>query len=551
MVSIIKQAGYKSNEQYLLKVLLPIMFLGMALFFVTLMYLPVSKFIPYLLLFFIFIVGLVYPYLQVEKIKVDIHEKIHLFITYAGTISTLDIDRETFFRKVSEGGRYGQISYTMEHILYLARSWNLGFTSACRRIGKLTPSKLFGDFLDRLAAIMDFGVPLRTFLTDEQDSLLASYGAEYQRSLKNIGMLQEVFSALTIAFSFGLSSALLMPLLLGMQMTTIIKWSLFALVFIDVILVVFVNSFIPSDDLFHKLKDKNIAVRKMKRLFFLLLSICVGIMSVMSYYQFFSFLTRFAISMLPLLYVGYLSSQEDTRVMGRDKAYPSFIRALGSSILARQGSMSSSMKALRVHDFGVLNDIFSNLDRRLTIRSNQFKSWYYFSVESGSSLISSFTDIFADSVIGGGNAEKIGEIISRNFVKLLSLRSERLQLASGLRGTMYGSILGFTGTLFITISISDVLYSMFQDAFDSTTAGGAGSLATSIIPQIPPIDQSALAIYVALIIIVHSFISALIVKLVDGGHRWGLFQDFTIMVWIGTVLSWILPKTASLLFSGG
>ena len=99
-----------------------------------------------------------------EKIKINVHERIHLFITFAGTISTIDLDRSTFFRKIIEKKEFGYISKITEKLLYFAKSWNLGFAVTCRQLEALSPSRILADFLDRLAVTIDFGEPLEVFL---------------------------------------------------------------------------------------------------------------------------------------------------------------------------------------------------------------------------------------------------------------------------------------------------------------------------------------------------------------------------------------------------
>ena len=47
-----------------------------------------------------------------------------------------------------------------QKILYLAKQWNLGYAKTCRMIAKISPSAIFADFLDRMAAVLDFGEDL-------------------------------------------------------------------------------------------------------------------------------------------------------------------------------------------------------------------------------------------------------------------------------------------------------------------------------------------------------------------------------------------------------
>ncbi|MCA9478712.1 MAG: type II secretion system F family protein, partial [Nanoarchaeota archaeon] len=240
--------GYNGTNDFVLRLVLPVMGTSVMFFFGSIFFAPfLPAFFPYIILAIGVLFTATYPIILHEKIKVDIHENIHLFITYAGTISTLDIDRTSFFKKIAAKTEYGFISKSAQKILYLAKSWNLGFAYACRKVAKLSPSKMYADFLDRFAAIMDFGGNLGTFMIDEQDSMLDDYASEYRTSLNNINLLREVFSALTIAMAFGISAALLLPLIMGISMVVVVRWSLLIILVVDVFLILLVKNFIPGD----------------------------------------------------------------------------------------------------------------------------------------------------------------------------------------------------------------------------------------------------------------------------------------------------------------
>lgn len=485
-----------------------------------------------------------------ELIRTNIQENIHLFITYAGTISTIDLDRTTFFRKISTKHQYGHISKTAEKILYLAKSWNLGFAKTCRKIARVTPSQIYSDFLDRLAATMDFGGDLETFLSEEQDAVLNDYETEYKGSLNNIGMLREVFIAITISVAFGMSVALLLPLLEGISILVAVRWSLLGMLFIDVLLVILIKAFVPSDRLCHNLPKKDDLTRKIYKWFYIITPIVLVIAGVLFLFFNLSFIIVAAIAVTPYLYVGHLASKEEKEVIRKDKVFPSFVRALGTTIYARQGGITSSLAALRVHDFGPLDSVVTNLYRRLKLGSDREKSWYYFAVESGSNMINYFAHIFAESVYLGGHAQKIGELISKNFSRLVNLRSLRHQQAASLRGALYGSLLGFIATIYISVSITNMLATIFVDSFvESATEGAIGGLIGSVVPTIPEVDMTLVNLYIGIMVFIHAFVSSLIIKMVDGGQKFAFFFDFTMMLWLGAILSYFVPLVSSSLFS--
>jgi archaeal flagellar protein FlaJ len=550
MDDIISRAGFNSIADFSVKVALPLLIVTLILFFGTLL-LPIPFFFPYLVLAFgigsIFLV----PTIIGERKKTEINESIHMFITYAGTISTIDLDRKTFFTKIAENKDYGQISYIFEKILYFAKKWNLGFATSCRKLMKFSSSKIFSDFLDRFAAALDFGQNLETFMRDEQDAVMEDYTTIYKQALNNIGMIREAFIAITISVAFGMSTALLLPLLMGISILVAIQWSLFILFLIDVFLLVFISMFIPSDNLCHNLKDKDEGTMKIYYSFAIALPICAIIGVITFSIEQLNFLFKLSIALTPLLVVGYYAMKEENMIFKRDKEFPAFIRALGATIYARQGGILSSLEALQVHNFGVMQDIVNNLYKRLKIGSDKLRSWYYFAAESGSNMISKYTNIFADSIYLGGHAEKISEIISVNFNKMLSLRKLRFQQAASLKGALYGSMVGFIATLYISISITKLLTGMFSQAWSEDVAGSSmGSMVASIIPMAPEVDEGVLSMFVGLIIILHSFISALIIKIVEGGNRFAMIFDFLAMMWIGTIMSWVVPLLSYKLFAG-
>jgi len=549
VVSIINKVGYKGWGDFTLRLVLPVLLTTLLFSGAVLVFLSLPWYIPVVLMGIGVIFIVVYPLIVVQRQKVNIQENIHLFITYAGTISTIDLDRSTFFKKVAQKQKYGYISQVAEKAVYLAKKWNLGFAHTLRKLALHSPSRIFADFLDRFAAIMDFGGELQTFLGEEQDAVMSDYESEYRQALNNIGMLREVFIAITISVAFAMSISLLLPLLQGVSIIVAIKWSLVGLILVDLLLVTLIIGFIPSDKLCHSLKHKDEGMKRIRKSLYFTAPSAAVIMGVLFLYTNLDFLLVFAIGITPFLITGSYATREERMVFKRDKSFPSFIRALGSTIYARQGGVVSSLHALRVHDFGVLNDMVTNLYRRLKLGSDREKSWYYFAAETGSNLISYFIYIFSESIYMGGHAQRIGEIISNNFTRLIDLRTLRQQQAGALRGSLYGALVGFIATVYIAVSITTILSQMFGSALEGASTGGnVGGMVGSILPAIPEVDTALVGIYIGVLIIIHSFVSSYIIKVVDGGHKMAFFFDFTLMIWIGAALSIVIPIVSDKLF---
>jgi len=542
MEDYILDGGFKSYKEFLIKLVLPVMGVTIILFLGVLVLSSLPFFMPYVFLLLGIMFVVFYPYIIYEKRKVNIHENVHLFITYAGTLATLRLNRTMLFGKIAEEKEYGELAVVAEKIIYLSKQWNLGYAKTCRKMAVLSPSKIFGDFLDRLAAVLDFGEDLEIFLTEEQDAVMDDFSNEYNKSMQNIRMLEDVFISLTISIAFAMSAALLLPLLMGVDIIDIVRYSLYGLVVMDMLLILLIKGFIPSDRICHNLSIIDEGTKEVVKSFVIILPISFLLVAVLLYIDIFPFLFNLAIGFTPLIIIGILATREENEVFKKDKAFPTFMRAVGGAVSTRGGGLTSSLGAIRVHDFGVLNKMLVNLYRRLKVGSERMKAWLYFAGESGSNLINYFVHIFSKSVYMGGDSIKISEIISKNFTRLMSLRKLRLQLAAGLRGALYGALLGFITTVYMSTAITHLLSGMFNNALENAMSqDNMANLVSSILPAIPDVNITLVNEYIGIIVIIHAFISALIIKLVDGGNKYAALFDFTIMVWIGAGLSWGIP----------
>ena len=544
--AIISNLGFLSYTEFVFKFVFPIIGVCgvtmMTMFYLRGVMDAIPFFMPYLVFSFGVAFVLLYPYINFEKKKVDINNNLHYFITYIGSISTLQLTRTDLFKHVADKESFGEISKISKKILYLAKSWNLGYAHTCRKIAAYTPSPVFSDFLDRMAAIMDFGQNIEVFLIDEQEAVLADYGVAYKKSMENIRMLQEVFISMTVATGFAMSISLLLPLVMGISVEIVVRYSLIGVIIIDLFLYFLIKSIIPSDKLCHSLKLKSKERLKVRKVAMIVMPISVLLLALMLLWNPFSFLVNIGIGILPLLIVGYYGSAEEKMIFKRDKSYPAFVRTLGSVTEIKEGAVISSISALRVHDFGSLNDLVTNVYRRLRLGCDKFQTWFYFSGESGSNLIHQFTQIFSESIYLGGNGQKIGEIIATNFNKLLSLRRFRIQLASGLKGAFYGALVGFSASAYITAKISQTLSEMFSAPFDmAQDTGEVADAFGNILPPAPAVNLELVLAYIGLMVIVHALICSLTVKVIDGGSPYAFFQDFVLMIWIGAVISVVVP----------
>lgn len=550
---IIANMGYKNETDFFIKYILPLSGVILFGFFITLfIFTNLHPLFPYMILLIGVLFILLYPYIQFESKKNSIDENLHLFITYAGTIATIDISRHLLFREVADKKALGEIANVATKIEYFAKEWNVGFAKTCRMIGRIIPSKIFADFLDRLAIMFDFGESLETFLQDEQSAVMDDFSSNYKKSLENIKTIQDIFLSLTMALGFLISIGLILPLLGASSMDAVVRWALVIILFLDLFVLVFVHNFIPSDKLIQSTDIVDGGMKKIYRMIFICFPITFFLLLLLKLVTPFPFLIVIAISISPLFIVGLIAQQVENEVFVRDKAFPAYIRTLGSAIEIKGGAVMSALRSLQVHDFGPMNKLSNDLYRRLKTGNDKRMCWKYFSAESGSNLIYQFSQIFSEAIFLGGAPERIGEIVSQNFQKLISLRKLRLQLASGLRGALYGSLLGFSAAAYVSAQIAGLLGQMFSVPFDAIDSGMnpldgiIGDSATSGLG----IDMEMVKLYIGIMILVHAVVSALIIKIVDGGTPYAALFDMVTMIWMGAALSISLPWAMDLLLPG-
>ncbi len=536
-------SGFKSYKHFLYMFFLPsiVGILILAIVLSQIPYVPMLVLLPTVLSLLAIIV--VYPFIEYNKQKKSIHDNLHYFITYAGTISTMDVTRNVLFKRISEKAVFGEISIIFGKIYYLAKKWNLGYASACRKVAYQVPSPIFADFLDRLAVVMDFGQDLSSFLVQEQSEILNDYAIEYKKSINSIDLFKEIFVAVTVSTAFLVGLGLLAPLLLDIAVENIVLFAVLGVLFVDVIMIVITFSVIPKDKLIIRGKHQNKELKKLQKTF--LISIIITGLFFLLLLGRLELMLVLALASFPLIIPGLMASGIEKKIIKKDSQFPVFTRIVGASIDVGNRGVISALRSTQVHDFDALNDMAHHLYRRLRVGAEKFESWNYFAEESGSDLINNFTRIYIESIYLGGNAQKIGEIVSNNTSRLNSLRKLRVQASKSLRGTLYGALIGIVGTIYISAQISETLVEVFSSVPE--IEGSVVNVAGSILPTISTIDFSVVYMYIALLVLIHSVSSAVIMKLIDGGSIYGCLIDIVNMLVIGSLLALLLPPLADMM----
>ncbi len=518
-------------KAYARKFALPIIAFGFIFSIILLTVFPTlftgtTKYIPALIPVVCIIFAFSYPLSILSAKASRIDNNMHYYITQMGSIATAETPRIDIVRIVSENEDYQELAEETKKIYDLVTVWHLSLADSCRFISKRTPSIIFEDFLDRFAHALQSGEDVKTFLFAEQNVVMNEYEAMYNGALYAIEIIKELFVSLVMSLIFMASFAVIMPVITGMNAELLMGIVVVIFLVTDIVMVMFTKSKIPKDPAWSR--STNVTENKLRLYRSIPVSIagCLVVLTAVTLYG--KIETSIAVAMVftPLIYTGYVSRNIEKSIRRKDENFPAFIRSLGSSAGARGGVIDEALKALRAHDFGPLTKDVNNLYKMLVTRINKFSSWEYFAANTGSNLIQRFSGMFVQSTNLGGQPEVIGDIIATNFHRIVTLRKKRSQSAGSLVGVLYG----LTGGIGFTMYISLGVVGLMQDMFTAVEMPPGMSMGMVLYTNIGDLDM--LANMVMLIMVGHSLMSAILIRVVDGGHMLSATIDFVIMVWI-------------------
>lgn len=527
---------------YMKKIAIPIIVFGFIFSFLLYSILPSlfqgsTKAIPIMIPVVCILFAVYYPLSIYGGQASRIDNNMHYYITQMGSIATAETPRLDIIRIVSDNKEYKELATETKKIYNLVTVWNMSLAEACRFISKRTPSVIFEDFLDRFAHGLQSGENIKAFLFAEQNVVMNEYEAMYNSAMYNVEIIKELFVSLVMSLIFLASFAVIMPVITGMDAIVLMSMVVVTFIVTDIVILLFTKGKVPKDPLWsssHIIPDYKI---KLYRSIPISIGACILVTIAVILYGKIVTPIAIALCLTPLVYTGKVCRNIEKSIRRRDENFPAFIRSLGSSAGARGGVIDEALKALRIHDFGPLTKDVNELYKRLNTRIDKFKSWEFFAANTGSNLIQRFCVMFVEATNLGGKPEIIGDIIAANFHRIVTLRKKRVQSASSLVGVLYGLTGGIGFTMYISVGVIDLMQSMFS----SVEMPPGMSMGMVLYTDIGNIET--LSLMVLFIMIAHSLMSAILVRVVDGGHMLSSTIDFVIMVWISGI-SAVVTRTA-------
>jgi flagellar protein FlaJ len=351
----------------------------------------------------------------------------------------------------------------------------------------------------------------------------------YQDSLNSIDMIKEMFVSMCMSLIFIVAFAIIMPIITGMDSIILLGGSIAIFIGTELVILLYARSKVPADRIWHTLDIETPADRRIKWSMPISLFLCMIVTVIVLVFTKLPTTIMFAASLTPLLLTGLIARTEENKIKRYDNNFGAFIRSLGGAAGSRSGLILESLKELISHDFGPLSENVNNLYKRLKTRLNTLRSWEHFAAGTGSNLIERFATMFVEGTNVGGKPAIIGDIISKNFMSILSMRKLRYSSASSLIGVLYGMTAGISATMFLALSIIAMLAKMFSNISIPDIDIGI-SIATISATNIPLMTTMLMIMMVS-----HSLMSAMLIRIVDGGHPFNTYTHFVGLVWISAL----------------
>jgi len=528
-----------SVRHYLRRILLPTLVLSIILFVVASILLRfvnlplglkiVLNFIPLIVLMY----GVIYPYITADTKRISINSNIPYFITYFAVLSTSEMSRSELMQILSNDPKLGSIANELKKVYIIINKLHRSLPEAFRFLARRTPSKVFADFLDRLAYSLDSGVELKDYLFQEQQTVMDDYQTFYEGALYDLDVFKEIYESIIISVVFIAAFIIIGPLITGQDVGRMTIYLLIIILGAEIGVMFVIKYRMPEDPIWAKKRVITERDRKIKRAIIISVVgvVLVGVVYLLVLRPRFNIPYPFVVSLIltPLAYAGRVIKNEEEIIFRKDENFPAFIRSLSSSLAASGSSLIFVLKYLSAHDFGTLTKDIKALYRRLAVRVSNERGWDFFISETGSWLIGIFSEMFRESIRLGAEPDYVGKVISKNFERLVRLRRKRQQSLASFIGIIYG----ITGAFAFSVASS------FQVAISISELFGRMQVSLEYIGDIIHVIEPSGLVFLTgimlLLMIIHSLVSAITIKLADGGHIGISLYYFVILLWIFAV----------------
>ncbi len=455
-------------------------------------------------------------------------EKFVYFVSFLYTISTgesLAVDMV----KVASQSSYGKYSTAFKDAFRLGVGWGFGLANSLEMIAKKVSSDKtdqLKQLLVKFAQVVRLGDELKIFFQNELKSTLLNYAIIYERKLENEKLFLEMFYTLMSTTVFMIAANSIMTMLTGAASAEYILLLSITGVALSMSMFVFIMYIMfPRDPLGFNTADENLKFRIK-----VYLSIGAGsvIAMVLLVSQVVPLTLVVGFSLAPLFYPGLLARKAEKQIVHINTWYPEFIRHFGE-IYNTVGSMGLALDAVLRSDFGSIQKSVIALKNRIKNKVDQRLAFDLFSRDTGSELIKNGNMVISMAINKGSNMNESGDTIATITLKFNELRAKRAQIAK-----TFESIIIVLHILTVAVfGLMNKLTTIFFQLIDTVDVSNNAF-------NLSPIDPAFMDMILPVLIIMTSVISAMALKVSQGGLYKTVFYHIALLGVLGSVTAFAM-----------
>lgn len=442
-------------------------------------------------------------------------------------ISTGQIQPSDLIRTSGNTKQYGFYSQTCSKIYMLGVKWQYGLAKACEMVARDVKAEEFKLLLMKLAQVLRLGEDLSIFLGQELHAVMHGYISGYERSMRSMDMLLEMYSTMMSTSSFLVASMAMLTMISGGGDSSQLVVTVTIAILLGLTSFVAMAYFLfPKDRIM--IKGENADVAKIKKMLMMSMGLGVSIGIGLTILNILPMPLVISAAGAPLIIPGILARKLDAKIRKLDDYYPSFARHLGD-VYATVGSLGQSLKSVLRSDFGILSRHIEAMANRVMSRIKIEDAFDLFSTDTGSILIASGNDVMANSLVKGANMLEVGSKLSDITTKFLEIRRKRQQSAKAFESTI---LIMHVLTLAVFSLINRLLHFLAQyfEMQKMVTDGGASVL------TIGSADATLMGIILSVLAIALAGINAMALKVSQGGLFHTVWFNMAILLVLGGIV---------------
>lgn len=460
-------------------------------------------------------------------------EKFVYFVALLYCISTGEIGAIDLIRTTRETN-YGRYTDAFKDVLQLGIGWSYGVSRSLETIAEKTSrdkNDHLKQLLIKLAQVIRLGEALKTFFADQLKSTLLHYSIVYERKLENEKLFLEMFYTLMSTSAFMIAANSIMSMLLGQENSGGILVMSFIGVAMSMSAFVFMMYIMfPRDKLGYSTADENL---KFRFKVYMAIGAGAGIGVVLLMTQILPITLVVGIAAAPLLYPGIIARKMEEKITQLNEWYPEFIRHFGE-IYATLGSVGVTLEAVLRSDFGPIQKHIEHFKNRIKHRNEQKLCFELFSRDTGSQIIANGNEVISFALDKGGNMNIAGNYVSDITVKVNELRAKRTQTSK----TFEIIIIVLHALTLAVFGLMNRLTVIFYELVNTV------QVQTDTL-RLTPIDPQLMATMMPLMILMTSIVSAMALKVSQGGLYKTVFYHIGLLIVIGSVVMFAMDTLLS------